>query len=265
MGRLRGAAANIVSLPDPFKDPGVDPISHVRDVPSSGKMQPDVVTDIVAVDPAKNTGEVRHYADPYTGSVPTVAPVLRRELRRHRNDLVYGEISRVNRDYETVRTNEFYWRGAPPAAVAFHYGKNPRALKYDGTHAIDHDRVAVADHLRGEAWNACEKYTKKIADEVAAQEFENMLCHTMDLAHDKTSTQFSKIRTEEDRAHAKEMMTEAKEMRKQYHEKLLRDQYETHKLVFCRDPQILKGYGGRPVNPVHWSWYHSDGDRSITN
>ena len=228
-------------------------------------MQPDVVTDVVPVDLPQNPGEFRHYADPATGKVATAAPLLRRELRRHRNDLMYGEISRVNRDYETFRTNEFHWRGSPPSAVAWHYGKNPRALKYDGTHAIDHDRVAVDNHLRADAWETCEKYTKKIADEVSAQEFENMLCHSVDLAHDKATTQYSKLRSEEQKAHAKEMVAEANALRKAYHAKLLYDQHEAHKLVFCRDPQILKGWGGKPVNPVHWSYYHSDGDTSITN
>ena len=123
-------------------------------------------------------------------------------MRRYRNDLVYGEISRVTRDYETFRTNEFHWRGSPPAAVAYHYGKNPTHIKYDGCHAIDHDRVDVKGHLEREAWDACSKYTARIEDEVRKQEFENMLVASADVAHDKATTQYSKLRTAEEKVPA---------------------------------------------------------------
>jgi len=199
MGRLRGAAANIVSLPDPFKDEGVDPESRIRFVPSTGRAQPEKNSTIVPVDAAKNTGEFLHYADPATGKVETARPLLRREMRRHRNDIMYGEVSRVCRDYETFRTNEFHWRGSPPSPVAYHYGKNPRHIKYDGTHAIDHDRVAIDQHLKAEAWDACAKYTQRVEKEVAQQEFENMLVHSADIAHDKSTTQYSNLRNKEEK------------------------------------------------------------------
>merc|ERR1712216_115381 len=142
-------------------------------------------------------------------------------------------ISRVTRDYEAFRTNEFHWRGSPPSAVAWHYGKNPKALKYDGTHAIDHDRVAVDEHLRAEAWDACAKYTDKVATEVCNQEFENMLVNSANVAHDKATTQYSQLRTPTEKAHSKLVMQQATELHKAYKEKLMYDAYEAHKLVFC--------------------------------
>jgi hypothetical protein len=268
MGRVKGAAASLVSLPNPWEDPGVDPETHIRFVPTNDRLQPpDVATtkEVVPAETAVLSGEYRNYADPATGKVPTVAPIMRRELRRHRNDLLYGEISRVIRDYETFRTDEFHWRGSPPAAVAFHFGKNPRSLKYDGTHAIDHDRVGIEDQLRKEAWDNTAAYTHKIATEVCQQEFENMLCYSMDQIHDKRSTKYSQLRTKEEIAEAKKSMEQVKELRKAYRDKLHLDANEARKLVFCREPQIHKTYTGMGLTPVHTSTYHADGDNSQFN
>jgi len=274
MGKVRGAAAKLTSFPDPLRDAGVDPLTNIRFVPSrmkdnGAREQPQLPAntsnEIIAANPATHSGEFIHYADHVTGSVPTVAPILRRELRRHRNDLVYGELSRVIRDYETFRTDEFHWRGSPPASVANHYGKNPRHLKFDGCHAIDHDRVGVEETLVKDAFDSCAAYTHKIASEVAAQEFENMLALSADQIHDKQTTQYSKLRASRERELAGYKMDEARALHSAYREKLLYDQYEAHKLVFCREPQILKALSGVAVNPLHTSTYHSDGDTSAFN
>jgi len=222
-------------------------------------------TELSKPEEYSTVGEYIHYSDPVTGSVPTVAPILRRELRRHRNDLVFGELSRVIRDYETFRTDEFHWRGSPPAAVAFHKGKNPRALKYDGCHAIDHDRVGVEQTLREDADDSYRKYFHKVATELCNQNFENMMALVSDQIHDKATTQYSKLRPEAEKSMARYKMEELKALRKIYHEKLLFDQYEAHKLVYCREPQILKTYTGMAVNPLHTTTYHSDGDKSVFN
>merc|ERR1711988_1289647 len=118
---------------------------------------------IMPEDDSTHLGEYLHYSDPATGKVAVAPPVLRRELRGTRNDAIYGELSRFMRNYATFRPDEFHNPGNPPSAVAFHYGKNPRHLKHDGAHAIDHDREDVATTLRKDAWDSCAAYTHKVA------------------------------------------------------------------------------------------------------
>jgi len=269
----------ITCLPDPLQNPGVNQETLIRFVPSGGKEQPPQPSEwplcpssrkpfqrgIVPEDSSTYSGEYLHYSDPESGKQPMVAPLLRRELRRYRNDALYGELSRVVRDYTTFRTDEFHHRGSPPAVVAFHYGMNPRHQKHDGTHAIDHDRENINDTLRKDAWGACAAYTHKIATEVCQQEFENMLTTTANQIHDKATRQHSQLRSEEQRCQARTKMEEAKALQKAYREKLLFDQYEARKLVYCREPQIMKSFGGIPVTPLHTSVNHSDGDNNPFN
>ena len=285
------ASKTIDCYADPKKDPDVDEGSLIRFKPLSGREQPKPVEQVPVVindatgqqtiaytatqipeknailpaNPLTHVGEYRHYSDPETGKCATPAPLLRRELRRHRNDLIHGELTRVIRDFETFRTDEFHWRGCPPAYVGFHYGKNPRHVKYDGCWAIDHDRQDVMKTLVADAGHAFASYTHKVATEVCSQEFENMLVHTSNLIHDKRATQHSKLRSEEDRQRARQEMDKAKALQKAYHEKLMFDAFESRKLIYCRGPQMLKTYGGMDVTPLHYSTEHLDGTNSTSS
>jgi len=327
MPKLKGAAAKVVCLANPFEDPGVrtEPIYHgyrgpaevradaayfgniksakyslpasnvpgdgfwgspldldpydpqsanpdpinrnsIRDVPEMGRDKP---APGLLVDPSDSafalydaegtlqsapTGEEIHFSDPTIGelgTVHTVAPNLRRELRRHRNDLMYGEISRVTRDFDAFRGGEFQLRGVPPAPGAFHANKNTRALKYDGAHALDHDRVGVAEQLLQKTLKDAADYEKRLGAEVTAQEFEGFLTNAVEQAHDKATTQHSQLRTEEDKRQRRHKLEEIKALQSLYRENLQHQAIEARKLVFCREPQIQRTYAGIYLNPIH--------------